>query len=581
MADEAGSAVGYTQGQALRKELENKVQSLKTLRQPFESHFQDLADHMLPRRLRLNEREKEGAKINQKIIDPTGTYALRTCASGMMAGITSPARPWFRLTTANKQLREDNEVKAYLGETEMVLRERFQHSNLYNAMHTGYADSALFGTSVAVVNQHPKFFMNTTQLLMGEYWIGCDDIGLIDTVAIRQPLTVHQVVAKYVFNGNPYAKPQWDRVSKRIKNLWDKDQYNRDTLTVWQCIYPRMERDGRLYRADNKPIASVHWLDGGGDEKTAGVLRNSGFDENPIIADRWDVMGSDFYGRSPGMDVLPDLRMLMVEQRYKGEAIQRNVRPTMIAPTALEGMMPSMLPGVTIYSDTPDGVKPAYEVNTRISELSEDIKDVQERVREGLYANLFNMISSLDRREITAREIDERHEEKLIGLGPVLERVHFERLNRLIDRAYAMADRAGILPPVPRKLRGEEIKVEYISMLAQAQKAVATGGIERLWAFAGNLAAIDQTILDKLDGDQTLDEYAEMLGVPTTIIVPDGKVAERRQQRSQQVQASQAAAMAKETMPAVKQGAEAAATLAEADKDGNVRDLLTRIGLSP
>jgi hypothetical protein len=41
--------------------------------------------------------------------------------------------------------------------------------------------------------------------------------------------------------------------------------------------------------------------------------------------------------------------------------------------------------------------------------------------------------------------------------------------------------RNGLLPPAPKRLDGNDLQVEFISILAQAQKSVATAGIERMW----------------------------------------------------------------------------------------------------
>ena len=176
--------------------------------------------------------------------------------------------------------------------------------------------------------------------------------------------------------------------------------------------------------------------------------------------------------------------------------------------------------------------------------LLEDTRAIQERVNSAFYADLFLMLSMSDRRQITAREIEERHEEKLLMLGPVLERLNDELLDPLIDRTFAAMLRGGQIPPPPRELEGVDLKVEYVSILAQAQKMVALGAIDRLAMFAGTVAQITQQPVDKVDWDQAIDEYGQALGVSPRVIVPDDKVAEARGARAQQQQAQQVAMMA-------------------------------------
>jgi hypothetical protein len=187
------------------------------------------------------------------------------------------------------------------------------------------------------------------------------------------------------------------------------------------------------------------------------------------------------------------------------------------------------------------------------------------------------MISEMERSGVTATEIDARREEKLLMLGPVLERLHHELLDPLIDRTFAIAQRAEILPEVPEALSGHEVQVEYISMLAQAQRAVAIGGIERVVGFIGQLAGIDPQVLDKLDRDQAVDEVAKAIGAPPHIIRSDKEVEALRAERAQAQQAAQAAQQQQQGMMQAVQGAK---LLSETDTGGKngLTDVMQAMG---
>ncbi|NDH63829.1 MAG: hypothetical protein EBY18_19795 [Alphaproteobacteria bacterium] len=102
--------------------------------------------------------------------------------------------------------------------------------------------------------------------------------------------------------------------------------------------------------------------------------------------------------------------------------------------------------------------------------------------------------------------------------------------------------------------------MEYVSSLAQAQRSVATGGIERFVGFAGRAAAMKPEVLDKLDIDETVDAYGDLLGVPARLIVPtEQATAARRQraeaqQRQMALQAGQAMAASAEKLGRVDVG---------------------------
>lgn len=167
-----------------------------------------------------------------------------------------------------------------------------------------------------------------------------------------------------------------------------------------------------------------------------------------------------------------------------------------------------------------------------------------------------------------------------MALGPVLENVYNGQLAPVIDRTFNILERRKELPPAPPELQGRDLQIEYTSILAQAQKAVATGSIERTAAFIGNLAAVKPDILDKFDADEAVDQYADMVGSPPSIIVPDDKVKAIRDGRAQAQQAAQQAEMAATMAPAAKAGAEAAALMAQTSDAPGGQALLSRLGIS-
>jgi hypothetical protein len=153
----------------------------------------------------------------------------------------------------------------------------------------------------------------------------------------------------------------------------------------------------------------------------------------------------------------------------------------------------------------------------------------------------------------------------------VIERVSNEKLEIAIDRTFGIMLRGGLLSAPPEALAGVDIDVEFVSVLTQMQRMVGIGQIERTVAFVGNLAGAKPDVLDKLDTDEMVDEYAYRAGAPAKMIRSAEKVAEIRNGRAQQEQAAQMAAMA----PVAQQGADAARLLSETDVGG--QSLLDRM----
>lgn len=534
------------QTESKRKSLDRRLGELTTERSSFIRHWQDLSDYILPRQARFTVTDRNrGDRKNTKIIDNTATLAVRTLSSGMMSGITSPARPWFSLRTPDPALNEYTPVKMWLDLVKSRMQEVFLRSNLYTTLPITYGDLGVFGTNAFAVLEDDEDVIRCYPFPIGSYALGTSYRGNTDSIYREYQMTVRQLVGQFGLAN----------CSQAVRNAWDRG--NGETwIDVVHAVEPNPEYNERKAESRYKRFRSVYYERGAEGDN---MLREAGFDDFPVMASRWSLTGEDIYGHSPGMDALGDIKALQLEQKRKAQAIDKMVNPPMVAPSSLRNQRASLLPGDVTYVDVQSGqagFSPAYEINPRINELMLDIQENQGRIRRAFFEDLFLMIANDQRSNITAREIQERHEEKLLMLGPVLERLNDELLDPLIDRTFNIMMRMNLLPPPPKELQGMDLSVEYTSVMAQAMKLTGITGIERFVAFAGQVAQAKPEVLDKIDFDQTLDEYAAMVGTPPSMVRDDDAVAAMRKQRAEQEQAMQQAALAQ-------QGAQTAKALSE------------------
>ena len=536
-------AYGTTQGTSTfdfstvadkRKAFLQRHGALKTERSTWRTHWADISTHLLPRngRFFISDRNRTGADRYNKIYDSTGTRALRTLGAGMQAGATNPARPWFKLTTADPDLGNYYPVRAWLDDVVERMQRVFARSNTYRALHQAYEELGAFGTAVSIVLPDFKNVIHHYPVVCGEYCLQQDYQGKIVACYREFEKTVGEVVKEFGLpNCSVTTQQQWD--SRNLEN----------PVQILHVIEPRadQERNPESKMPTDMAWKSCHLELGGDDDK---LLRESGYKRFPVLAPRWAVAGGDVYGTSPGMESLGDIRQLQQEQLRKGQAIDYQVRPPLQIPSKMLGRESEIFPGGLSYVDpgtmlpfdqvTPNGgVRPAFEVRLDLSHLLVDIEDVRKRIESSFYANLFLMLSTGADNQKTATEIAERHEEKLLALGPVLERLHNELLQPLIDMTFDNMAEAGLLPPAPEELEGQELTVEFVSILAQAQRAVGSNSVDR---FVGNVLAVSAVkpeVLDKVNFDQWADHYSEILGVPTDLIVPDEDVLALRKARAE------------------------------------------------
>lgn len=525
--------------------------ALQDERSSWVSHWREISDYLLPRSGRfISSDRNNGERKHNNILDSTGTRSLRILAAGLMAGMTSPARPWFRLTTNDPELDESSGVKLWLSDVQRMMLMVFSRSNTYRALHSVYEELGAFGTAANIILPDFERVIHNQSLTIGEYAIATDYRGQVNTLYREFEMRVGSMVQEFGI----------DAVSSTVRNMWDSRKVDA-WVKVLHVIEPRAERDLSKRDAKNMPFRSVYMEIGATDGK---FLRESGFMRFPAVCPRWNAVGGDIYGNSPAMEALGDIKQLQHEQLRKAQGIDYKTKPPLQLPTGAKANMLDTLPGGLSFVDMAgpsQGIRTAFEVNLDLSHLLNDIQDVRERISSCFYADLFLMMSNDTRSGITATEVAERHEEKLLMLGPVLERLHNELLDPLIEMTFDRMITAGVVPPAPEELKGRELNVEFVSMLAQAQRAVATNSIDRYVSNLGAVAQFKPDVLDKFNADEWADQYADMLGVDPKLIVPGEQVAVIRQQRADEQAAMQQAAV-------MQQGADTARTLSQANTDG-------------
>jgi hypothetical protein len=544
MSEYTGDNQSYP-GAPTRDRLFTRWGQLKSERASWYAHWQELTSYILPRNGRYFRQDRDrGYRRHNNIYDSTGTRALRVLGAGMMSGATSPARQWFRLATPDPELNSYDPVKLWLDDVTKRMQRVFQKSNTYNALHQMYEELGTFGTAATILLPDYQSVIHHYPLTCGEYCISTDAKGRVCTLYREFEMTVSQVVKEFGL----------EKCSVSVQNMYrtgNLDQW----VPVIHAIEPRADRDIGKRDAKNMPWGS-YYFEVGGEEGV--FLRESGFQYFPALCPRWSVVGGDIYGNSPGMEALGDIKQLQHEQLRKAQAIDYQTKPPLQVPASMKNRDVETLPGgVSYYDGQSNGIKTAFEVNLNLQYLLNDIMDCRERVRGSFYADLFLMLANTPNTRMTATEVAERHEEKLLMLGPVLERLHNELLSPLVDITFTRMVASGALPPAPQELQGMDLNVEFVSMLAQAQRAIGTNAVDR---FVGNLGAIARMkpdILDKFDQDQWADVYADMLGVDPSLIIADKEVALLRDARNQAMAAKEQAAALQQTSQSVKNMAQA------------------------
>jgi len=506
-------------------------------------HWRDIQELMLPYRGRLDDdaTQNNGKEKADKRFDGTSTRALRVLSAGMHGGLTSPSAKWFRLGLRDTDLSKFGPVRMWLDSVETVVYAELRKSNFYQAVQNVYLESGGFGSSCLFSEAHSSGSGLWFRLItIGDFCLATDSQGRVNTVFRRDWLTAQQLEAQF-------GK---EALSQNVKNLLQQTPHK--YVKIIHAVQPRQTRDVNKIDSQNLPFESVYF-EANEQELT---LREGGFESFPFLCPRWDVIGSNVYGYSPGMDALPDVRSMNAITADLLTAVEKEVNPPVNVPDGLWDDV-DLLPGGRNPGSATEKVTPTYQISPNLGAGAALKQEYKSDIGDWFYTPLFVLSANPN---ATATEIARKNEEQLVQLGPVIQRMFNELLNPVIERSFSILFKQGLIPEPPPEIQGQEIQIEYISSLAQAQKLVGINKLERFVGFAGGMSEVDQSVLDNVDMDAVITEHANGMGVPAKILRSQQEVEQIRQQRAE---AQQQALLQEQAMAE----AQTAATLSNAKMD--------------
>lgn len=541
-------------------QLRNRYEQLRLERSGWDTAWESLAELFLPTRWRSDTdmSAHQSPHLNGRLVNSCGVLAMRTLAAGMQGGMTSPVRPWFRLTVKGDSPAKDMAgINAWLEEVTQRMQRVLHESNFYNMVHALYADLGTFGTGLMIETADADG-LHFHVVRAGEYVLDMNGNNEVDTFFRRIYMTARQIL------------DQWGeaKVPDSIKQAANRPTSNGNVARydVIHGVFPRKDvKRGRLGK-DGKPFVSVYWLQDGGAGKCH-ILSEGGFDSFPAFAPRWDVHGTDVYGRSPAMDVNADCKMLQAMTSTLRKMQHKIADPPLAADSKLKSFGVDITPGAINFVDMATLAASGMPIapiqqpeSASLTASMQAIQEVEKVVQDGLYTDLFRMLIDDDRRQITATEVQAKQQEKMILIGPVVERLHKELLEPLIVRTYMLMGQYGALPALPEGLETyTELDVAFESVLAQAQKLTVTSSIDQGLAFVLNVAQADPNALDLLDTDALVRSYLERVGMPEGCTRDEQSIRQLREQRAQaqaQAEAAQQAQVGVEQLEAVSKAAQ-------------------------
>ena len=529
----------------LAKQLKDNLSRLMEKRSNWESHWQEVADLMLPRKAEITKERARGDKRHTQIFDATSIHALELLAASLHGMLTSSANRWFSLRFKETQLNESDEAKEWLEDSTQRMYDVISKSNFQQEIFECYHDLIAFGTSCLMIEEDQEDVLNFSARHIKEIYIQENKKGYVDTLYRRFKMPAQAAVSKFGF----------ENVSRDIQNIANKNPF--DDIDLVHVVRPRAEYDPNKKDKKNMPYQSVYFEYGSGH-----IISIGGFLEHPYVIPRYLKASTEQYGRSPGMNALPDVKVLnkMVENSLKAAAKQ--IDPPLLIPD--DGMLAPirMSPGSINYyrSGSRDRIEP-LNINANTS-----ITINNENQRRDAINKMFHIdqLVVTENRNMTATEVIQRQEEKMRILGPVLGRLQSELLSPLITRVFNILLRNGLFMQSPDILQQQELKIEFVSPMALAQRGQELQSLMRGLEIFGSLAQT-MPVMDYIDENGLVKQIISILGLPAKVIKSDAEVEQIRSDRAEQ----EAQQMEMQQQMAETQMAKNAAPMAKIVQDGS------------
>lgn len=565
-----------------RQQLEARLYALRNWRLSWWGHWAKLADAILPRRyhwLITPNTMARGQAINQAIKDPTATQALGVCQAGMREGQMSSSRPWFAIKAELSSFKPDKAAVQWFADVQERVYKVLNKSNYYQSGTTMFEDLIVFGTAPKLMYEDWQDVIRCYNPAQGEYFLGAGGDGRVNSFYRHYNQTVYQIVERFGLANCP----------QNVRDLWAQKGASLEVeFIVAHAIEPNFSLqspgrgDARLGVVPGGfTYREYYWLWNRWSEQPLSVR---GFHGKPFITPRWTVVSNDAYGRSVGMDALPDILQLHVMTMRQAEAVEKMVRPPLLADVSLKNQPASILPGkVTYTNDTSKGMRSIYDLRFDVEHMTALIEKIEARIDRWFFVDLFQMMANLEgvqpRNEM---EIAERRGEKLQRLGPVVEGVERELADD-VRRVVSIMERRRMLPPKPPSLHNVPLEIEFDSMIRVAQRAAQTAVMERTL----NVVTAMKTSFpedhpeDVVKIVPTTRKYLELSNFPPDLMNDDDEVAAIQATRTQAQQHAlaqqQALTAATHAAPAV---AKAAKDASQIDPGGmiNAINLMTGSG---
>ena len=523
------------------EEIIKRTDKLASERQNYNAFWQDVAKYVIPRKAYITRTRTPGAKYDYDIYDTTAMMANIILAAGLHSYLTNPNSRWFSLRVQDEVANKDDDVKLWLSDTENRIYNTLNASNFNQQIHELYLDLGAFGVACMYEEEDPKNNVRFYTRDIAEIYLCENEREEVDTVYRKFTLTARQAFDKW-----------GEKAGEVVKNFYDKKEYDKN-VTFIHCVTPRYVRDVSKTNSQDMPFESTYI-----EVSKKHLVNESGYQEFPYFTPRFNKNSGEVWGSSPGMVSYSDIRMLNEMVKVLIRAAQKIVDPPIVLPHDGFILPIKYGPGALNFrtkNSANDKIEP-LGTYANIPVGMEIINDYRNLIKKNYFVDLFLLLADPARKDMTATEVMQRVEEKMLILAPVLGRLMNEFLDPLINRTFAILWRTNKIAPPPEILMNMPYEIEYISPLARSQKLDQMKSINNFLILSQQIGTIIPDAVDNINADEIIQDVRDLYGCNPKYTRGEDEVKAIREARAQAIQQQQQLEMLQKGADVVKTGSE-------------------------
>jgi hypothetical protein len=430
-----------------------------------------------------NEKPKTPYKIPNRITNQPTNY-LSVCVNGIAGYSMSPNLKWFKLSLQDNALEEDSGTAQWLEKCEKVMRRTFERCGFYQKSLRWLTLAGIYGQGAMLIEEMSgrdapvRYHVSEMQ----ELYLDNNEIGETETVFRSYWTDVENLVNYYGLAA----------MHEKVRKLYEEHQERRNTerkpdmsLKILHAVYLR--RSGKPDY--NETTVNKKWASVIIDLQHKHLIKETGYDEFPYAVFFWEKTGKP-YGVSPTMKAINDIAIYQEAFTSLLTFAEKTANPPIQVPESWRGKE-NFQPGGLTYYRNPEMRASQLEIGTNYPVAENVVNILSQNVREWYNVDFFLMLRNQRSIEkMTATAIAAMQGEQAALLSALVSNL-FDGLNRVIRRTFNILAKKMMFPPMPFALqtRGGGLKVDFLGVLAQAQKAAYEyTGVMDVLAVAGQFA---------------------------------------------------------------------------------------------